>query len=567
MYRCLAIFFSLFFALSSLGQKRPPKPRHFVAKMDMSEVVQLFDASVNAADAGNDSLALTYLIDAVVEGRNHRFSEKMLQIELYYSKALLDLGAPKLALQNLNHVERFPLIKRNSVYFRRLKQGFGMVHLGMKNYPEAKSTFLEIYKRDQKSPDSKGMASPLNNLGYVYYLSGDLDSAKIFLEMARSNQKKNSPQDSIFYGVIMDNLALISVEERQYRDALTIFLKNMRIQKSAKRSNKYLPTLIKIADTYSRMGVIDSSEYYFSVFRNDIRTAERVNPVQERTYWMTFYSKYITHQKRHHSQEFIQNARFEFLSYQDSVRSSNARSLDILLSQIQRLMERSRMQLNQIVDLEHERTVNHLEKERQRSRMAKVITVGVIIGFLLLALFIFIAVRSRMRNSKYKAQALETENRLTQLQLRNESLEKTELQQKLMLQRKESTDLALEIKRKREWVKEIQVQLHGVKNKEDIDDALRKFIPNIHIDDKQELFLERIDELNESFYDELLSRFPNLTPSEKELCGLVRLKLSSKEIAASRQITVNAVKVARRRLRKKLALKPEDDLYGFIAGI
>ncbi len=552
-----------------LSQPRPlgPPSRQQIANKSLSEIRELFEQSQEAFQNGQDSLAMTCLIDAVVEGRNYPFSDQMFEIELHYSTTLFDLGAPKLALQNLRFLERLSRHSNNPKHARKIKAQYAMIYLGMEDYQEAQKMFLDIFLSDTKSSGDEGVASSINNLGFVYYLAGDLDSAKLFLDMAFENLTAFRPEDTLFLSVIMDNYALVALEKGRHTYARDIFLRNSLQQKQAGRHNKYFPSLIKLASAYSRMDMSDSAEYYFSRFNEEVSIRQDIDPNHLRSFWTDYYTQAIEHYRRHGDSLTANHTQLEFLTFKDSLRSANAKSLDILLSQIQRLMERSRRQLNQIVDLRHQKTVDHLEQERHKSRTASIITIIVIMGFLFMAIFIWIVVRSRIRNSRQQAKVLEAENKLTQLQLRNESLEKIELKQKLLIHRKESTDLALEIRRKREWMKEIQAELHGLRNKEDIDKALRKLIPNRHIDDKQELFLERVDELNESFYDELLSRFPKLTSSEKELCGLIRLRLSSKEIAASRQITVNAVKVARRRLRKKLTLSPEENLYEFIATI
>jgi len=64
------------------------------------------------------------------------------------------------------------------------------------------------------------------------------------------------------------------------------------------------------------------------------------------------------------------------------------------------------------------------------------------------------------------------------------------------------------------------------------------------------------DELNEMnlFFRRLNLKYPTITRNENQLCGLLKLNLSSKEIAIHTRSTVHTVEVARVRLRKKLGL-------------
>ena len=69
------------------------------------------------------------------------------------------------------------------------------------------------------------------------------------------------------------------------------------------------------------------------------------------------------------------------------------------------------------------------------------------------------------------------------------------------------------------------------------------------------------------FISNLLGRFPNLSPAEIKLASLIRLQLSSKDIASIIFISVDSVKTARNRLRKKLNLSSEDNLTSYMVSL
>ncbi len=77
-------------------------------------------------------------------------------------------------------------------------------------------------------------------------------------------------------------------------------------------------------------------------------------------------------------------------------------------------------------------------------------------------------------------------------------------------------------------------------------------------------FESRFENVYESFYNSLNEKFPDLTPGEKKLCALLRLNISSKDIAAITLQNPQSVDMARYRLRKKLNLSPEDNLVDFL---
>ncbi|RUA28671.1 MAG: hypothetical protein DSY76_04170, partial [Bacteroidetes bacterium] len=71
----------------------------------------------------------------------------------------------------------------------------------------------------------------------------------------------------------------------------------------------------------------------------------------------------------------------------------------------------------------------------------------------------------------------------------------------------------------------------------------------------------------ELFYSALREKYPNLTPNEVRLSALIRLDLSSKEIASILNISSKSVEMNRYRLRKKMQLSSSVNLSEFIRSI
>ena len=80
-------------------------------------------------------------------------------------------------------------------------------------------------------------------------------------------------------------------------------------------------------------------------------------------------------------------------------------------------------------------------------------------------------------------------------------------------------------------------------------------------------FESRFASVYESFYENLANLFPDLTPGEKKMCALLRLNLSSKEIAALIFQNPKSVDMARYRLRRKMNLKQDENLTDFLMKI
>ncbi len=80
-------------------------------------------------------------------------------------------------------------------------------------------------------------------------------------------------------------------------------------------------------------------------------------------------------------------------------------------------------------------------------------------------------------------------------------------------------------------------------------------------------FSDSFSKINPDFNKNLLNRHPDISPSEIKLCAMLRLNLSSKEIAAIFCQSIEGVRVSRTRLRKKLLLESEDNLVTYLMQI
>ncbi|WP_158829247.1 triple tyrosine motif-containing protein [Mucilaginibacter lacusdianchii] len=79
-----------------------------------------------------------------------------------------------------------------------------------------------------------------------------------------------------------------------------------------------------------------------------------------------------------------------------------------------------------------------------------------------------------------------------------------------------------------------------------------------------EQFNQHFNTVHAHFFKKLQSSFPDITLNELKLCAYTKMNLSTKEIAQMMNITVKAVEIARYRLRKKLMLQPDTNLYAFL---
>ncbi len=78
---------------------------------------------------------------------------------------------------------------------------------------------------------------------------------------------------------------------------------------------------------------------------------------------------------------------------------------------------------------------------------------------------------------------------------------------------------------------------------------------------------EKIDAVNKNFDSNLQKQFSELTKGEREVCALLRLDLSIKEIMTIRNVSSDSVKSMRRRIRKKMNVPQDIELESFIQAL
>ena len=152
------------------------------------------------------------------------------------------------------------------------------------------------------------------------------------------------------------------------------------------------------------------------------------------------------------------------------------------------------------------------------------------------------------------------------VKLRNEKLEG-----EIQFKNTELASTAMHLLQKEEFLLKIKDELqHLNKNgKEKADPTEVKKILRIlseeeKLNEEWEQFSVHFDKVHSDFLVKLKEKYPSLKPHELKLCAYLRMNLSSKEIARLMSISVRGVEISRYRLRKKLEIPTEINLFQFL---
>ena len=100
---------------------------------------------------------------------------------------------------------------------------------------------------------------------------------------------------------------------------------------------------------------------------------------------------------------------------------------------------------------------------------------------------------------------------------------------------------------------------------------LKKMMKSLSEDDNMdkewENFTKHFDKVHSDFVVGLKEKHPGISGNEIKLCAYLRMNLSSKEIAQLMNISVRGVEISRYRLRKKLAIPSETNLFDYLMSL
>ncbi|WP_157471436.1 helix-turn-helix transcriptional regulator [Marinifilum fragile] len=161
---------------------------------------------------------------------------------------------------------------------------------------------------------------------------------------------------------------------------------------------------------------------------------------------------------------------------------------------------------------------------------------------------------------------LQEENEEKIIKLKNEHL-REEIENKS----KELANYTMMVTKKNDLLNQLKEQLEKLeihviaatakKRLKEINKLIQSGISN---EEDWKLFNENFDKANETFLQNLRKRYIDLTPNDLRFCALLRMNMTSKEIASLLNISPRSVEVKRYRLRKKLNLEHEKNLVEFL---
>jgi len=154
------------------------------------------------------------------------------------------------------------------------------------------------------------------------------------------------------------------------------------------------------------------------------------------------------------------------------------------------------------------------------------------------------------------------------------TLQNEKLEVEIEYKNSELASSAMHIVKKGELLTKVKSELGSIIKKIDNEYAiteLKKMVKALNedenLDQEWEYFTKHFDKVHSDFIVKLKEKHSNISNNELKLCAYLRMNLSTKEIAQLMNISVRGVEISRYRLRKKLNLATDTNLFDYLITI
>lgn len=178
---------------------------------------------------------------------------------------------------------------------------------------------------------------------------------------------------------------------------------------------------------------------------------------------------------------------------------------------------------------------------------------------------------SEKRNVEKQANTMEAEKDFFKEELKYSNKTGDRLKKEIDLKNVELEKFALQLVEKEKMLSRLKKVMSLLKNatseneREEVINEINMMITeSLNLAKERELFYSSVSTVNSDFFIRLSQQFSNLSESDKRLIAMIKLGLSSKEIASLSNITAKSVEMNRYRLRKKLNLPQGMELIAFV---
>ncbi|HDR50424.1 MAG TPA: tetratricopeptide repeat protein [Mariniphaga anaerophila] len=423
----------------------------------------------------------------------------------------------------------------------------GKIYLNQGNMELAERYFNRALSMNQKTSDKKALGIILINKGNLKIAQDSLDAAMELFSNAYDLYLELGDLRRI--ALSLYNIAKIQSEEGKYSDAISSLDESLNIyrklnekygqamvlnQKSLvyRKSGVYNFAIQYGEEAYSILTQINSLSLQTEVLLQLFKAYKAIGDYSKALYFFETYHATKTELESKNSAK-----RIAEIEYQAQL-TANEKNIQLL-------------------------------NQRNRAKTLQVYILIALFGIILLSTFGFILVlRLKNKNLWQKQEILKKKNHLIDLENKMFEKDKKMLENDLELKNKELASRALALIQLNETLKNISVKMNEFSSDSHSEKKqIKAILHDIQLVTHNNIWEEfdlAFSNVHNRFYEKLFEICPNLSATEIKIAALLKLNLSTKEIAAISFKSESSIKTTRHRLRQKLNIGESDNLVAFL---
>lgn len=480
--------------------------------------------------------------------------------DLYYGKAqalrgelLMGLGLYQEALDPFYEAETLFLDLDCFTCLADVHNLLGKLYYKIKTPESALARHEKALKLYDEVNDWHGIAQSKGFIGGMYEKMGNYSKALSLQNESLEMFKTQGNQSDMAF--VLENIGSIYEDLERFDSAYFYFDQAYRYNLSTGDSAALISNLNNLGDAFRKSGDQDSA-IFFTRKAHDL-SQRQGNRYQMRSALVDLAKAYGLKGNHELAYTFLDQARH----LGEEIFSEEA-AKQLAVKEVQYEVN---SKVSQIAQLEQ------MRKSEVRIRWLLIFLMMVLAG---MAWAMITRQKLKIRSDKAlldrQNELLEIKEKLIATEKENINLLEARMATEVEAQSKALTAQTLHVIDKNQMLEEIQERLKKIleedpkEQKKKIRNLIKQIDFNFSEDTDWDDFKFSFEKVHQDFFKKLNQTTHELTPGELKLASLMRMNLSSKEIASTLGISPESLRISRYRLRKKLNLEKGESLQQFL---
>ena len=470
----------------------------------------------------------------------------------------------------------------------------GSAYLRIDLASKAIEEFTAAYRLVENLDDKELMGWILNGLGNAHNIAKNYDYSREYYERAIASFQQIGYESGV--ANVLINLGELLVSRQKYAEAMDYFLKALELVERLKDERMIAYILSQLAENYSRLADYDKAiSMYNRALHYHNKSIEQgmTYDLGNKSFCLTGLGNVKIRQGRYAEAVTLLEEAYataEVIKWYNSGLARTCSGLAEAYGKMNNYTKAYYYRSRELVIRDSVDTKNYLEKLNetearfqaensekelaalQHDRKINRIFISLMSGLAFLGLIAILLFISKARyRVRMDDEIMKKEKERNETELAARELVEKQLREELEFKTNDLTTYTLQLIQKNEILNEVKKEIDEIKSisADEVRIKINRLFNTINQSQRNdkdwENFKMYFDQVHKGFFENLKMSHPDLSGKDLKLCALLRLNLDSKQIATILDLSPDSVKVARHRIRKKVGLETDDNLYGFLS--